>query len=81
MSLFQRLGARPPVNQCVVVVFGSSGELVGDLCSPELPSGSTEGGRPSHLRLRIARYVRAIRRRRRKGLTESVGEMTINEYM
>ena len=60
---------------------GSSGEFVGDIRRTELHSGSTEGGRPSHLRLRITRFARAIRRRRRKGLTESVGEMTINEYM
>ena len=38
-------------------IVASSDEFVGDLCRPELHSGSTEGGRPSHLRLRIARYV------------------------
>jgi len=40
----------------------------------ELSSGSTEGGRPLRLRLRIVPAVaRAMRRRRRKGLTRSAG--------
>src|SRR6266566_4287018 len=44
-----------------------------------LSSGSTEGGRPSRLRLRIApAWVRAMRRRRRKGLSRSVGERKKN---
>ena len=40
----------------------------------KLSSGSTEGGRPSLLRLHITpAFMRAMRRRRRKGLTRSAG--------